>query len=208
MTAFHRFVLAAPAGTVVPPNTPVFAVDGALGEHGFRRGRPTLVLAGTARKNLYHPPAVQTILEKLDSAQQTVLFKKVESAIEEKASASRIREIIANNISADFNANAVPYAATRKECQYYTAKKAKFLGISVAPQTPGHLGREGFIEVHTALTGCHALNVEGEGPLTAGQAIFSRVPLFAGNNIPVGYVVGPISDRDVMISISGARLLA
>ena len=92
--------------------------------------------------------------------------------------------------------------ATRSDADYFVQKSAKFLGISVAVQTPGHLQAHNLIEVHTVLDGLSPLFIGNLGPVRVGDPVFASVPFFEKTDVPIGTVVAGKSEHDVTISIN------
>lgn len=92
--------------------------------------------------------------------------------------------------------------ATRSDADYFVQKSAKFLGISVAVQTPGHLQAHNLIEVHTVLDGLSQLFIGDLGPVRVGDPVFASVPFFEKTDVPIGTVVAGKSEHDVTISIN------
>lgn len=197
MSAHHRFVLVAPAGTVVPPYHAVFAKHEPSNPK-FRGRKPALTLAGTHAVNNYHWDEVKADLESLAPDARRTLSEGVETMVTGKTSAKEIREYICEA----FNKPIVTKLDTRQECRvHYGTQDAIFIGISIGTQTPGHLQDHNFIEVHTVLAGCCRLRVGTTANLRVGDAVFGQVPLFNRRTRPIGYVVSGVSDTDVLVSV-------
>ena len=197
MSAHHRFVLVAPAGTVVPPYHAVFAKQEATNPK-FRGKKPALSLAGTHAMNNYHWDEVKADLDSLDAVQRITLSKEVETMVVEKRSAVEIRKHICTTLGKEVS----PPLGSRQECRdHYGPQDAIFIGISIGTQTPGHLQEHNFIEVHTVLAGCCRLRVGSTANLRVGDAVFGQVPFFNTRARPIGYVVAGVSDTDVLVSV-------
>ena len=203
MSAYHRFVLEAPPGTIVPPYHAIFAIQGEKTK--FRGDRPVPRLAGTHMVNLYHLDKIRENLEKLDPRTRRTLSEDVKKMINNKKPANEIGEEICKKLETTTESemaqvkNTTP---TRKTCKdYYVEQEGIFLGISIGMQTAGHLQSHGLIEVHVVVAGCCRLRVESTATLRVGDAIFTQVPLFKQRTLPICSVVAGISETDVLVSI-------
>lgn len=195
MAAHHRFVLAAPPGTVVPPYHAVFGKRDQANPR-FRGKKPVLTLAGTQLVNNYHWDEVKRDLDRLSDDTRRDLSTDVAEMIKATRPASEIRTRICETIKKP------PVLATRKDCGIYVEQDAIFLGISIGTQTPGHLRDHNLLEVHTVVGGCCRLHVESAANLSVGDAIGGGVPLFKERRRPFCYIVAGLSETDVLVSVN------
>ncbi len=204
MSAHHRFLVAAPEGTVIPPYHAVFAkLDKDAPK--FRGDRPVLTLAGTHMLNMYHWDTLQEQLGALDSAGRLELSARVEQLIAEKRPAAHIQDVICHALGKPKLDHPI---RNRKGCGVYVEQDAMFLGISIGKQTPGHLGGHGILEVHTVVAGCCRLHVKQTANLVVGDPIFGHVPLFKPRMRPLCHVVAGVSEGVVLVSIDRGAIMS
>lgn len=160
----------------------------------------------STKANFFHTELEQKHLGKLSEATRARASAAVLAANGSRPGQILSAKALQQNVQMivdDEHANSTCVSfATRSDADYFVQKSAKFLGISVAVQTPGHLQAHNLIEVHTVLDGLSPLFIGNLGPVRVGDPVFASVPFFEKTDVPIGTVVAGKSDHDVTISIN------
>lgn len=168
--------------------------------------RSKLKAVNSTKANFFHTDLEQKHLGKLSEATRARVSAAVSAANGSRPgqilSARALQQNVQMIVDDEHASSTCVSFATRSDADYFVQKSAKFLGISVAVQTPGHLQAHNLIEVHTVLDGLSQLFIGDLGPVRVGDPVFASVPFFEKTDVPIGTVVAGKSEHDVTISIN------